>query len=81
MIGVGIAKTRREIVRGVRDIVSERNNCVSPKCAMDLLLLTQYYSVLEYLRGCKDNKNATDGECVGENSTSLLLIHVCFELK
>jgi hypothetical protein len=60
------------------DTVSERNNGVSTKCAMDLLLLTQYYSVLEDLRGCKDKKNATGDECVGDttSSTSLLLNHM-----
>ena len=78
LIGVGVAKARREIVRGMLDTVSERNNGVSAKCAMDLLLLTQYYSVLEDLRGCEDKNNATGDECVGDttSSTSLLLNHM-----
>lgn len=77
LIGVGVAKARREIVRGMRDTVNERNNGVSTKCAMDLLLLTQYYSVLEDLRGCKDKKSATDDACVEDtSSTSLLLTHM-----
>jgi hypothetical protein len=77
LIGVGVAKARREIVRGMLDTVSERNNGVSAKCAMDLLLLTQYYSVLEDLRGCEDKNNATGDECAGDtSSTSLLLNHM-----
>ena len=81
LIGVGVARERREVVRGMRDTVSsKRNNGVSTKTAMDLLLLTQYYSVLEDLRGCsKDKKSATGGdECVEDttSSTTLLLTHM-----
>jgi regulator of protease activity HflC (stomatin/prohibitin superfamily) len=82
LIGVGVAKARREIVRGMRDTVSSErnnNNGVSTKTAMDLLLLTQYYSVLEDLRGCKGKKNATGDECVEDtttSSTTLLLTHM-----
>jgi hypothetical protein len=82
LIGVGVARERREVVRGMRDTISSErnNNGVSTKTATDLLLLTQYYSVLEDLRGCsKDKKNATDDECVEDttaSSTSLLLTHM-----
>jgi hypothetical protein len=74
LLGVGVARERREIVRGMRDTISRKrnNNGVSTKTAMDLLLLTQYYSVLEDLR-------ATDDECVEDttaSSTSLLLTHM-----
>jgi regulator of protease activity HflC (stomatin/prohibitin superfamily) len=47
--GVGVARQRQAIVAGLRDSISEFSEQVqgaSPKDAMDLLLLTQYFDAL-----------------------------------
>ena len=88
LIGIGVARERREIARGMRDavdgIVGGGGVSVSAKEAMDLLLLTQYYDVLTDLgRPRWEGREGGDdgGECREEShggtttSTSLFLMH------
>ncbi len=82
LIGIGVARERREIARGMRDavdgIVGGGGVSVSAKEAMDLLLLTQYYDVLTDLRGPRWGREVDGGECReshGGTSTSLFLMH------
>jgi len=89
LIGIGVARERGEIARGMRDAVDGIAGggggvggggvSVSAKCAMDLLLLTQYYDVLTDLGRPRWGREG--GECREEShggstaSTSLFLMH------
>ena len=79
LIGVGVARERREIARGMRDVVDGVDDGGrGAKGAMDLLLLTQYYDVLTELGGarfgCDANRDAREGH--GGSATSLFLAHM-----
>lgn len=86
LIGVGVARERREIARGIRDVVDGVDDgCRGAKSAMDLLLLTQYYDVLTELSGARlgcdfdRDADADDDECREGNggfATSLFLTHM-----
>lgn len=88
LIGIGVARERGEIARGMRDAVDGivggvggGGVSVSAKGAMDLLLLTQYYDVLTDLGRPRWGREGDDGgECReeshgGTTSTSLFLMH------
>lgn len=84
--GVGIARKRREIARGMLETVKSLNDNdddttpVSTKATMDLLLLTQYLDVLTVVGGRR--KRAVDDSSTDQNSedhppsTSLFLSHM-----
>jgi hypothetical protein len=87
LIGVGVARERGEIARGMRDAVGGIVDggggvSASARGAMDLLLLTQYYDVLTDLKGAArwgEGREGDGGESRGEGrggtSTSLFLMH------
>jgi hypothetical protein len=90
LIGVGVARERREIAKGMRDVVDDvvggggdgGGVSVSARGAMDLLLLTQYYDVLMDLKGAQRGRYGdadADDECQENHegtSTSLFLMHM-----
>ena len=82
--GVGVARERREIARGMRNIVDsvvssgsdgrrESTTTISTKGVMDLLLLTQHFDVLTDLNGARGSKS--DGDDEEATSSSMFLTH------
>jgi regulator of protease activity HflC (stomatin/prohibitin superfamily) len=82
LIGVGMARERREIARGMRDVMDGVDDGGrGAKGAMDLLLLIQYYELLTKLNGARlaCGEDAVDDECReghGGYATSLFLMHM-----
>lgn len=89
--GVGVARERREIARGMKDVIvestptgSHSSVAISSKDVMDLLLLTQYLDVLSDLsghRGVKKSFATTTGpgqedENESGPSASLFMTHM-----
>ena len=86
--GVGVARQRREIARGMVETVKSLNDndddttsIISSKATMDLLLLTQYLDVLAAVGGSSKravNESSSDHQNNGDDSssTSLLLSHM-----
>jgi len=85
--GVGVARQRREIARGMVETVKSLNDndddttSISSKATMDLLLLTQYLDVLAAVGGSSKqavNESSSDHQNNGDDSssTSLLLSHM-----
>jgi len=85
--GVGVARQRREIARGMVETVKSLNDndddttSISSKATMDLLLLTQYLDVLAAVGGSSKravNEYSSDQQNNGDDSssTSLLLSHM-----
>ena len=83
--GVGIARQRREMARGMVETVKTLNDngddTISTKATMDLLLLTQYLDVLTVIGGgskvtVEDSSSDQNGSEDESPSTSLLLSHM-----
>ena len=84
--GVGIARQRREIARGMIETMKSLNesyddSTISAKATMDLLLLTQYLDVLTAVGGSSKrvvDKSSSDGGNDGDSpsTSSLLLSHM-----
>ncbi|KAL7525727.1 hypothetical protein ACHAWF_001480 [Thalassiosira exigua] len=84
--GVGVARERREIARGMSDIVDSvvgdddagRNDNIPAKGVMDLLLLTQYFDDLTYLNGVRQGRKNGDEANEGDEyqSPSLFMTHM-----
>jgi len=85
--GVGVARQRREIARGMVETVKSLNDnddyttSISSKATMDLLLLTQYLDVMAAVGGSSKravNESSSDHQNNGDDSssTSLLLSHM-----
>ncbi len=84
--GVGIARQRREIARGMIETMKSLNesyndSTISTKATMDLLLLTQYLDVLTAVGGSSkrvEDKSPSDGGNDGDSpsTSSLLLSHM-----
>jgi hypothetical protein len=85
--GVGIARQRREIARGMIETMKSLNESYdddstnSAKATMDLLLLTQYLDVLTAVGGSSKrvvDKPPSDGGSDGDSpsTSSLLLSHM-----
>lgn len=79
--GVGIARQRREIARGmvetIKSLNDSYNDTTSTKATMDLLLLTQYLDVLTAVGGSKhvvDKSSSDQGNDDNSPSTSSLLL-------
>ena len=78
--GIGVARERREIARGMKDVVddvianatgSQHNVSISSRGVMDLLLLTQYFDVLADLsghQGVKKGIASTNNDTAGQNN-------------
>ena len=83
--GVGVARERRAIAKGMRDVVDSVNDSfistVSSKGVMDLLVLTQYFDVLTSLNGTgsmswQEKQDAeTAVERKGEMANSSLILN------
>eukprot|EP00578_Thalassiosira_sp_NH16_P016258 CAMPEP_0181126976 /NCGR_PEP_ID=MMETSP1071-20121207/27936_1 /TAXON_ID=35127 /ORGANISM="Thalassiosira sp., Strain NH16" /LENGTH=311 /DNA_ID=CAMNT_0023212653 /DNA_START=603 /DNA_END=1538 /DNA_ORIENTATION=- len=89
--GVGVARERREIARGMKDVTvestptgSHSSEAISSKGVMDLLLLTQYFDVLSDLSGHRGVKKGfptatgpgQEDEHESGPSTSLFVTHM-----
>lgn len=71
--GIGVARERREIAKGLKDVATSVQSChdevICSKGVMDLLLLTQYMDVITDLGGARRRKD-------DEPSTSLFVNHM-----
>jgi len=71
--GIGVARERREIAKGMKDVASNildgHDEVICSKGVMDLLLLTQYMDVITDLGGARKRKSE-------ESSTSLFVNHM-----
>jgi len=82
LIGVGTARERIEIAKGMKDVSDGvvRNAgtggvSISSKCVMDLLLLSQYFDVLTDLNGSRSCRNDPE-EGQEDHTSSLFLTHM-----
>lgn len=79
--GVGVARERRAIVRGMKEVATNAvgdGRAISTKCVMDLLLLTQYFDVLndvKVIRGINGDAAGVDPEAE-RPSASLFISHM-----
>ena len=90
--GVGIARERREVARGMREVVDSLStfdrdggvDLISTKGVMDLLLMTQYFDVLTRVNGhankvqddANGNDDGIDGSDTSHISSSLMMAHM-----
>ena len=87
--GVGVARERREIVKGMKRVVDDASgtsgsaenadiSSVSSKGVMDLLLLTQYFDLLTNLNGFgrKDHNSVRGNDDSSDVSASLIVAHM-----
>mmetsp|Transcript_26263 Transcript_26263/g.47708 ORF Transcript_26263/g.47708 Transcript_26263/m.47708 type:complete len:283 (+) Transcript_26263:3-851(+) len=79
--GVGVARERGAIATGMKDVAAsalDDGGAVSTKCVMELLLLTQYFHVLNDVKGVRTRNNgvADDGAENQSPSSSLFVCHM-----
>ena len=75
--GIGVARERREIAKGMKDVATSVQSChdevICSKGVMDLLLLTQYMDVITDLGGARRRKSEGEDNEDEEPSTSLFV--------